>query len=136
MEGNIVVLTNQTLPEVPKDDPVEGLENALTAEEWSSVEDMMNSQEKKTVEIDVTEKTKEDRLKMHKALRAKYQSLVTSNSGPSGDKTIMKVFKHEKGGGGYRTNQTTQEPPFLEFVMYKENLSTMEAISSIARRTR
>lgn len=129
MEGQTVVLTDQTLPEPPVETaPKE--EDCLTAEEWKSVEDMMASDEKKVIEIDVTAKSKEERVNIHKALRSKFKDQIASNSAPVGDKTIMKIFKHASNKKGRWTG-----PPYLEFVLYKENLSTLEAISIISRKT-
>lgn len=136
MDGRTVWLTDQSVPALPEElecpSIAEQSSSLLTQEDWNNIEDMMTSEEKKTVELDVTDKTKEERIAIHQALRAKYKAMIASNSVPEDGKTIMKIFKHV---ADKRQNIRWNGPPFLEFVLYKENLSTMEAIAVIARKT-
>lgn len=134
MDSEIVHLTHQTIPEAPEEPFEESIFQMLSSEQWTQIKEMMGSEEKKTVEIDVTEKSKEERLNIHKALRAKYKSGIASNSEPVDGRTVMKIFKHS-GSNKSRDNKQPWKPPFIQFVMYKENLSTQEAISGMARRT-
>lgn len=132
MDGNIVELTNTSEPmdQIEAKKVVSEEELAvLTKDQWMSIEEMVKSDEPKTVEIDVTEKSKDERQNIHKVLRLQYEKVV-SNSVPVDGKTIMKIFKSTT------TNKDRRSTAYTQFVLYKENLSTMEAISALARRTR
>ncbi len=140
MDGTVVHLTDQSVPtyEEPKVPLTEEQKLAvLTAEQWSSLEEMIMSKEMKTVEIDVTEKSKAERQSIHKAVRSQFDD-ITSNSVQVDNRTVMKIFKFDKtikqnGRNGHNVRITN---PYTQFVLYKENLSTMEAVSAVARRCR
>lgn len=134
MEEKIVHLTNQAIPvaeQSVQEPPSEEELSILTDDQWKSIEEMMQSEESKTVEIDVTEKSKDERQSIHKMLRRKFEGII-SNSSPIDGKTVMKVSKST----GSRHERRRLGPAYTRFVLYKENLSTMEAISLIARKTR
>lgn len=136
VQGNVIHLTDQSLPVEPSSlMDEETFLAVLTAEEWSGIDSVMKSEEseKATFELDVTPKTKAERNAIHKALKFKYGKCLASNSEPQDGKTIMKIFKHTTSHGSWR--RPPMPAPYLQFVMYKENLSSMEAIQSIARRT-
>lgn len=132
--GNVVHLTNQTIPKVPVDEPKpEDIDTShLTAEQWSAVDEMMKSEEPvaklKPITVDVTDKSKEERLAIHQALRQKYQD-IASNSDTVDGKCTMVISKIKPG----RRDPRQKRPPFIKFVLFKENLSTLEAISNLAR---
>jgi len=132
--GNIVRLTNQTIPKVPCNDPKpEDIDTShLTAEQWSAIDEMMKSEEPiaklEPIKFDVTDKSKEQRTAIHQALRQKYQD-VASNSETVDEKCTMTISKTKPGKKDHRQKR----PPFTKFVMFKENLSTLEAISNLAR---
>lgn len=130
MDGNIVHLTNQDIPQddIQTAEVTEEEMSVLTFEQWNEIDEMVNSEEKKEVSIDITKKTKPERLAIHKVLRRKYTG-ITSNSGPIDGKTIMKIFKSE-GNQDLRR----QRPKYTQFVMYKENVNTMDALQIMARR--
>lgn len=132
MDGIVVHLTNQDIPdgETPgKDEEITEEElGVLTFEQWNEIDEMMHSEEKKEVTVDITKKTKPERQAIHKVLRRKYAG-ITSNSGPVDGKTIMKIFKHDG-----KTDQRISRHRFTQFVMYKENVNTMEALQILGRR--
>jgi tRNA pseudouridine13 synthase len=136
MGGTVVHLTNQSVVKyVESNETVEGEEvEVLTADQWKSVERMIKTGDPKVVEIDVTEKSKELRQAIHKCLRVNYEDdNITSNSEPVDGKTIMKIFKMEGEEEKRRNDQRRMSSVYTQFVLYKENLSTMEAINTIAR---
>ena len=108
--------------------------DVLTADQWKIIETMAKTGDPKIVEIDVTEKSKEERQNIHKIVRTKYEDEnITSNSGPVDGKTIMKIFKMEGKQERRRNEQRRMGSIYTQFVLYKENLSTMEAVGTIAR---
>jgi tRNA pseudouridine13 synthase len=136
MDGNIIHLTDRTDVKYVETNEKEEVEESdiLTADQWKSIEKMVKTGDPKIVEIDVTEKSKEVRQKIHKTLRAKYEDdNITSNSGPVDGKTIMKIFKMEGRQERRQNDQRRMRSVYTQFVLYKENLSTMEAVNTIAR---
>lgn len=102
----------------------------LTAEEWKSIEDIITSKESQTVQINVREKTKQERKEIGRIISIKYKGLnfKTSNN-------VMIVSVSPK---CERECVRIRDPPHellcVQFVLYKENLSTMEAIAKLATR--
>ena len=139
MDGTVVHLTDQSIPEylettTTTEEQKAELLTLLTTDQWNSLEDMMKSEDPKTVEIDVTDKNKEERQDIHKALRIKFEG-ITSNSENVANKTVMKIFKLGQSNRRERKPVRTTNR-YTQFVMYKENISTMDAINTIARRNR
>lgn len=137
MNGTVIHLTDQSIVDYVSPPPSVDLaeqHNLLTAEQWKNIEDMVNNGDPKQVEIDVTEKSKEERQNIHKILRTKYEDEdVTSNSAPVDGKTIMKIFKMEGRKERRRNKQRRMGSIYTQFVLYKENQTTMEAVNTIAR---
>ena len=136
MDGNVIHLTDQTPIKYVETNETEAVDasDILTADQWKSIEAMVKTGDPNTVEIDVTEKSKLERQNIHKALRTKYENEnITSNSRPVDNKTIMKIFKMEGRQEKRRNDQRRMCSVYTQFVLYKENLSTMEAVNTIAR---
>jgi len=128
--GNVVHLTDQTLPKLPcKSEVIDS--SHLTPEQWIAIEEMMKSEEPLAtippVKVDVTSKSREDRIAIHQALRQKYED-ISSQSETVDGVGIMVISRTKPGKRDQRG-----KPPIIKFVLYKENLSTLEAISSLAR---
>lgn len=136
-DGEEVHLTNLDPPEFKEEDIAvilpEELAVLLTEEQWKSVDAMMKSADKTTVDIDVTDLDKEKRQRIHLALRQKFQNISSNTKQQVNGKHIMSIFQHN---GKERRDYNKMKVPILEFVLYKENMSTNDAISSIARRVR
>ncbi|KAI9561011.1 hypothetical protein GHT06_011967 [Daphnia sinensis] len=137
MNGTVIHLTDQSIVEYVAPPPSVELaeqQSVLTTEQWKNIEDMLKNGDPKQVEIDVTEKSKEERQNIHKIVRARYKDEnVASNSAPVDGKTIMKIFKIEGRKERRRNDQLRMRSIYTQFVLYKENLSTMEAVGTIAR---
>lgn len=99
MLGNIAHLTDQTLPEKVEEaeELTEEQINSLSSKEWASIESLLDSTtvegETPSVQIDVTSKSKEDRLLMHKAIRKKFKNIISDSKPGSDGKTIMNIRK-------------------------------------------
>nr|CAH0108075.1 unnamed protein product [Daphnia galeata] len=131
MDGTIVHLTDRNDVKYVERHETEEV-NIFTAEQWEKIEVMIKTGDPKMVEFDITDKSKEVRQNIHKTLRAKYED-VKSNSVHVDGKTIMKIFKMEGEEQTRRNDQRRLSKVYTQFVLYKENTSTMEAINTIAR---
>jgi hypothetical protein len=144
MDGNIIHLTDQSVLKYVESNETEEDEekDTLTADQWKSIDQMFKTGDPKIVEIDVTEKSKEVRQNIQKTLRVKYEDVgLSSYFGPVDGKTIMKIFKVEDKEERRRNDQRRisssisqiKAQVYTQFVLYKENTSTMEALKQIAR---
>ncbi|XP_046392653.1 pseudouridylate synthase 7 homolog [Ischnura elegans] len=86
------------------------------------------------VEIEVTDVSKEERKKIHEAVKNCFGSKLVSNTVDRGDKKFMVIGKPT---GKQRTEGWPQGlGKFVHFVLYKENLDTMEAANLISQKLR
>ena len=85
--------------------------------------------EGETTKIDVSGKSKEERLSIHRVLRAKYEGIV-SNTKMEDGKSIMEVSNI----GNKKRETRWNGPAYTQFVLYKENTSTVDAINDLARK--
>ena len=84
------------------------------------------------LEIDVTDKDKEQRKHIHTVL--KRFSKIDSNTAEKEGRKVIQV-KHKKEGKGFR-HWPRDRPRFLHFTLFKQNCETFEAIGGIAQKTR
>jgi hypothetical protein len=139
MAGAIIHLSDQNVVKYVETNETEKGVSLLTADQWKSIDQMFKTGDPKIVAIDVTKKSKEQREDIQKTLRVKYED-VSSESGPVDGKTIMKIFKLEDKEERRRNDQRRISSRshivaqvYTQFVLYKENTSTMEGIRQIAR---
>jgi tRNA pseudouridine13 synthase len=88
-----------------------------------------------TLEIDVTERGKEERRLVHTVLK-RFNKLDSNTLEREGRKVIM--VRRKKGGkseSGFR-HWPRDRPRFLHFTLFKQNCETFEAISGLAQKTR
>ena len=130
LEGNVVHLTDQSIPPEEKiQQEVLDLGNSLlTTENWEAIDEVMKT-EGETTKIDVSGKSKEERLSIHRVLRAKYEGIV-SNTKMEDGKSIMEVSNI----GNKKRETRWNGPAYTQFVLYKENTSTVDAINDLARK--
>ncbi|KAK6631791.1 hypothetical protein RUM43_013855 [Polyplax serrata] len=127
-EGNIVYLTNTTIP-VVKEEPIN--ENAVAEETWQKLKDL-NDKLIDSVQIDVTEFDKQKRKEIHEAIKGKYGSLLKSHTITENDKKILVVSSGK--------NNERRDPWFsklgayLHFVLFKKNLDTFDAFNILASK--
>lgn len=85
--------------------------------------------------IDVNNVTKEGRTNIHRAVKAKYTSITSFyKEGDDGNKYI--VIQNKKSGGNIpKRNSWPKSSLYTTFVLYKENIDTIDAINHLARKT-
>lgn len=107
MDGNLVTLSDLTLPEPPVDEEKEeilrsadpDLGGLVTKEQWLGMIEMIEKQDKvMCVLIDTTEMSKDDRQKVHVTIKDRFGSHVNSTTVMEGDKKCIKVSLLLKGG--------------------------------------
>ena len=85
------------------------------------------------VEVDVTEKGKEDRKLIHTVLK-RFPRIDSNTVEKDGRKVIVVKVKKEK-HGGFR-HWPRDRPRFLHFTLFKQNCETSEAVNDLAFKTR
>lgn len=107
LEGNVVTLTDMSIPEPPLDeDEVKILDSTdpdqcglVSAEQWSGIKEMVDTKDRvMCVLIDVTEMEKEDRKKVHVIIKSRYGQLVNSSTVDEEGKKCIKVSLYLKNG--------------------------------------
>ncbi|XP_039294456.1 LOW QUALITY PROTEIN: pseudouridylate synthase 7 homolog [Nilaparvata lugens] len=79
--------------------------------------------------------SKEDRVKIHNAIKSLFKTNVNSNTVDKGDKKILKI-SYVANENQNKIRRSWTEGEFLHFVLYKENTDTTEAINLIAAKLR
>nr|CAD7576498.1 unnamed protein product [Timema californicum] len=137
LDGNIIKLTD-ILP--PKSEPsIEVcLENDILSPEVVENLDHLLEKGEPEVEIEVTQKSKEERLKIHEFIRKKYKCQFVSNTKDKNGKKLLIVNKPNKSNKQDNRQAWPAERggEYLHFVMFKENKDTMEAVNIIAHKLR
>ena len=85
------------------------------------------------VEVDVTEKGKEERKLIHTVLK-RFSRIDSNTVEKDGRKMIVVKVKKEK-HGGFR-HWPRDRPRFLHFTLFKQNCETSEAVNDLAFKTR
>ncbi|KAL4708729.1 hypothetical protein ACJJTC_002564 [Scirpophaga incertulas] len=145
-EGHEAILTDLKPPKPPVDVVDEDEELLLTKynveilplETWDNINKIAVCQEEtsETVEIDVTGMTKEQRTKIHEAVKKAFGSSVIGSTVSVDDKKYVRFEKYRKGVRVDTRVKWIWPGEYVYFVVYKENCDTMEAASLIAERLR
>lgn len=136
-DGTIVHLTDFSAPE--EDANIISLKEQVGLELSEKIHCLCNqsAEEENPVLIDVTEMNKDERRKIHVAIRQNCTGLESSTEDKD-DKKYIIVTKVKRGQKGKRTCQIWPHSRgnYTHFVLYKENTDTMEAIYVIANLLR
>lgn len=137
LEGNVVQLSSLLVPKIEVSAEMEDT-SVLTDQEWEEVESVVKG-DKESYSIDVTDRSKEDRNAIHKALRQKHDTKLVSNTDEADGRKMMVIKKPVGRQGGVekqRLARSLRPAPYTRFVLYKENKTTVEAIGRIAHLLR
>lgn len=92
---------------------------------------MVKTGKPEIVKIDVTGKGTAEKKKIRRILKMKYDD-IDNNSATIDGKTIMTVFKKRK--KNRQGQQQGNNYNYTQFVLYKENQTTVEALNTIAQK--
>ncbi|XP_046665048.1 pseudouridylate synthase 7 homolog [Homalodisca vitripennis] len=139
LSGNVVKLTStdllgvnsvsETLSE--EEDPT-----IMSPEQWAALKEVSEKSLPTTVNIDVTNLDKDQRQRIHKAVKRRFGTRVYSNTKEIDGKKVM-LIGHASGDSNHRFCSWPKErPEYLHFVMYKENIEMSEVVTVLSRYTR
>jgi len=118
--------------EAPSDDTV-NIQDFLDEKMIKEIEELITNEDyHKSVLIEVTDFDKDRRSSLHQALRKVYGKKTTNNTIQTGtDRKFIQMKKFAKGDQDVRGWKWPHE--FTYFILYKENLDTMQAVSLLAK---
>lgn len=142
LEGKEAVLTDFSIPK-PEDfetstEPGENvkMQDYIDEEKIKEIAELIAGEDyHKSVLIEVTDCDKNRRSEVHKALRQEYGKKTTNNTITTGTgRKFIQIKKFVKGDQEQRGWKWPHE--YVYFVLYKENLDTMQAVSLLAQNLR
>ncbi|CAG9785339.1 unnamed protein product [Diatraea saccharalis] len=158
-DGEVAELTDVTAP-TPVDDKFDEDEDLLFTKynleilpmnTWDNINKLVVTKEDPTakVEIDVTGMSKEQRTKIHDAVKKAFGDSIVGSTVNEGDKKIVRFVRYRKGvikdnlnlnsSSSVRIDNRvkwTWPGEYVYFIVYKENCDTMDAAARIAENLR
>lgn len=140
-DGNEAVLTELKLPEQPKEDTrnsEQELVALITQETLDQIRKVAESKEKCTdvVEIDVTEMSKEDRGKIHNGAKGLFGSAIIGSTVTKDDRKFVTFTQFDKKKVRDRREKWLWPEEFTHFMLYKENIDTIQATTLLTENLR
>ncbi|XP_053602375.1 pseudouridylate synthase 7 homolog [Plodia interpunctella] len=145
-KGEVAKLTDLTVPEPPEEDSVDEDEELfskynleiLPIETWDNINKLLMTAQPtdEKVEIDVTGMTKEQRTKIHDAVKKAFTDAIVGSTVTVDDKKFVRFERYRKGVRIDNRVKWNWPGEYLYFIVYKENCDTMDAAVRIAERLR
>ncbi|CAG4936418.1 unnamed protein product [Colias eurytheme] len=145
--GEIAKLTDLSPPEPPEDETVLEDEDLLLnkynleilpMETWDRINKlaMSTGPDYDTVEVDVTGMSKEERTKIHDAVKKAFGEGIVGSTVTRDEKKYCTFVKYRKGVRVDNRVKWVWPGEYVRFIVYKENCDTMEAASRIIKQLR
>lgn len=139
-EGNEAVLKKYTMPVLPEDvkepgkDYAAELKAIITEEKFDEIKKLIEPQSTVTspVELDVTSFDKDQRSELHKLLQTVFATKIFNETAGDDTKKTIIVKKSKNGKQRQRSRKWPWPHEFTYFIMFKENIDTLQTISSLA----
>ncbi|XP_037299265.1 pseudouridylate synthase 7 homolog [Manduca sexta] len=142
-DGKMAELTDMRSPQPPEEEKVDEDEDLLITkynleilpmETWDKINTLSVSQVKTNdvVEIDMTGVTKEQRTKIHDAVKKAFGAKIVGSTVNIDDKKFMRFTKYRKGVRVDNRIKWVWPAEYVHFIVHKENCDTLEAAARIA----
>ncbi|XP_059473464.1 pseudouridylate synthase 7 homolog [Neocloeon triangulifer] len=135
LENEEIHLTDKdpvVLDEPPDDLEFASLDDftdAISKDDWEALKNLADTKSG-SVEIDVSNKSKDERRQIHESIKKIYKSELTANTKDvDGRKLITVSFKTDTRRSYYKSKDR-----YIHFTLYKENIDTMEAVNQMSRK--
>lgn len=143
LEGTEAILTTFAVPE-RDEDPItqEAQEKNITDfiedEKVTEIKDLIDNNDfHKSILVDVTDFDKEKRSLFHQVLRKEFGNKTCNNTITTGlDKKYIQIKKFGKEDVEKENRSWSWPHEYTYFVMFKENIDTMQAVSALAKNMR
>ncbi|XP_059609340.1 pseudouridylate synthase 7 homolog [Phlebotomus argentipes] len=136
LDGNVVKLTDTSVPECQVDKLPDNGESLLSAEDLTSLRGLLENSDKEFLEIDVTEMSKEQRTQIHAGIREEFGQKIIANTISKEERKFIKCFKPKKNGRDQERTRWLWPHQYIYFVLHKMNIDTMKAASALASSMR
>ncbi|KAI8428408.1 hypothetical protein MSG28_007233 [Choristoneura fumiferana] len=146
LNGEIAKLTEQTPPEPPVEEDVEEDEDLLLTkynvellpmEVWDQINKLAVSEASdEKVEVNVDGMSKEQRTKIHDAVKKAFGDSIVGSTVNVDDKKMVRFVKFRKGVRIDNRVKWVWGGEHVHFILHKENVDTMDAASRLAERLR
>ncbi|GAB6033495.1 multisubstrate pseudouridine synthase 7 [Chamberlinius hualienensis] len=131
LQGNLIQLTRTT---EPLDEEEKNLPDNFLDEDTKTALQKLNDDGGEPVFIDVTDKSKDDRRAIHGVINKWYKICISSTVDKNGKKFVeVKSSNAKSGNRDVRRRWPPTRGNYTSFVLYKENIDTIEAISVISK---
>ncbi|XP_060836880.1 pseudouridylate synthase 7 homolog [Rhopalosiphum padi] len=139
LDGTVVRLTSRTVPEKEAEDP--NLEDAVDetglCEKYSKdIDELVELQSTKSIEINVDGLTKEQRKSIHNFLKFKYGSKVSTNTKKDDQNKQFIVIRLSTLVKNDRQTWPKSRPEYLHFALHKCNMDTTNVVSILSKQMR
>ncbi|XP_058065969.1 pseudouridylate synthase 7 homolog [Anopheles bellator] len=148
--GVPAILTNTSLPKPPTEaatstddkgeaiDPDEELVRLIKAENLTRIQAMVGGEkatsEDPFVEVDVTELSKQDRTTIHNRVKELFGKAVVGSTVNHDDRKWIRFVPYSKGSVADRREKWLWPHPYTYFMLYKENLDTIQATLQLSQK--
>lgn len=141
LDGNEAVLTDMKLPDVPKEDfsnCEEELVKLITKEKLDDIREIAECSKKtdKVVEIDVTERTKQDRGSIHNLAKGIFGSKIVGSTVTREERKFITFTKYDKKNIQDRREKWLWPAEYTYFILHKENMDTIQATTQLTENMR
>uniref|UniRef100_A0A1Q3EZN6 TRUD domain-containing protein n=1 Tax=Culex tarsalis TaxID=7177 RepID=A0A1Q3EZN6_CULTA len=141
VDGKEAVLTELKLPEQPKEDNLSSekeLVELITQEKLDQIRKVAESKGKcaDVVEIDVTEMSKEDRGKIHNGAKGLFGSAIVGSTVTKDDRKFVTFAQFDKSKVRDKREKWLWPEEFTHFLLYKENVDTIQATTQLTENLR
>ncbi|XP_050074022.1 pseudouridylate synthase 7 homolog [Anopheles maculipalpis] len=144
-EGEQAILTDTTMPKPVAAstenenvdnpiDPNEELVRLITAENVKRIQEVVDEIGEPSVSIDVTDLSKQDRTAIHTRVKAVFGATIVGSTVTEGDRKLIKITKYTSSKAGDRREKWMWPHPYTYFLLYKENLDTIQATMMLAQK--
>uniref|UniRef100_A0A182NDP9 TRUD domain-containing protein n=1 Tax=Anopheles dirus TaxID=7168 RepID=A0A182NDP9_9DIPT len=115
-------------------DPNEELIRLIKEENLKRIQEIVDGVGEPSLSIDVTEMSKQDRTAIHTRVKALFGAAVVGSTVSEGDRKWIRFTKYSKGTVRDRREKWQWPHPYTYFLLYKENLDTIQATLQLAQK--
>uniref|UniRef100_A0A182SUH0 TRUD domain-containing protein n=1 Tax=Anopheles maculatus TaxID=74869 RepID=A0A182SUH0_9DIPT len=115
-------------------DPNEELVRLIKSENVKRIQEIVDGIGDSSVSIDVTDLSKEDRTAIHTRVKAVFGAAVVGSTVTEGDRKLIKITKYSNAVARDRREKWVWPHPYTYFLLYKENLDTIQATMMMGQK--
>ncbi|XP_053676130.1 pseudouridylate synthase 7 homolog [Anopheles nili] len=115
-------------------DPNEDLVRLIKPENMTRIQEIMKGKDDSYIQIDVTDLSKQDRTTIHTRVKALFGAAIVGSTMSENDRKWIRFAKYNKATVRDRREKWQWPHPYTYFMLYKENLDTIQATILLAQK--